>query len=64
MIHLQTFESLIRSRSLKQLKKIAKMSKKTDIGHRTDDDKIPFYNIKNILDFDVDTYEKNTENDK
>ena len=58
------FETLIRDRSLKQLQKIADLSKSTDIGIRTAD--IPkgtanmFY-VKNFKDFDIETYEKATK---
>ena len=63
MKYIKSFESLIRQSSLDQMKKIAKMSKDTDIGHRTKE--IEFYNIKNILDTDeIESYEKYTKDNK
>ena len=57
----QYHESLIRDNSLKQLKRIAKLSAKTDIGNRINDDEKKSGNLismGNSLNKHVDTYEE------
>lgn len=62
MKYVKHFESLIHNRSLAQLKRVADMCKSTDIGQIVGDSGVKYYNIKNILDAHVDTYEEFTKN--
>lgn len=57
---IKKFETLIRDYSLKQLERVAKLSKDTDIGNRTKNIGTNNGNllyIKNFNDFKVETHE-------
>jgi hypothetical protein len=62
MKYVKKFESTIPQNSLSQLKRVADMCKSTDIGQRVGDSGVKYYNIKNILDTKIDTYEDFTKN--
>ena len=56
-------ETLINNKSLEQLRKVRKLSKKTDIGDKISKKKInKMISIENILDKDIETYEDYIKN--
>ena len=58
-------EALLRSNSLRQLEEVKKASKGTDIGEKTMDDKhANVVWLKNPIDSNLDTYEKQQDANK
>lgn len=58
-------EALLHANSLRQLEEVRKASKGTDIGEKTMDDKhANAVWVKNPIDDNLDTYEKQQDNNK